>query len=84
MVLLYKDTAVTIAAGITNAENGVKLSWKNVAGAVNYELYRKNSANDEWVLLATVKGNSYIDKRYNRMDKWRVIYDDDDPYDNEE
>ena len=45
-----------------NAENGVKLSWKNVAGAVNYELYRKNSANDEWTLLATVKGNSYIDE----------------------
>ena len=45
-----------------NAENGVKLSWNNVVGAVNYELYRKNSANDEWVLLATVKGNSYIDE----------------------
>jgi hypothetical protein len=30
-----------------------------------------------------LEGNSYIDKRYKRMDKWKVIYDD-DPYDDEE
>ncbi len=45
-----------------NAENGVKLSWDNVAGATSYELYRKNGAVDEWSLVTTVSGNSYVDE----------------------
>lgn len=45
--------------------------------------YEREALNQYYVDYKALKGNSYIDKRYNRMDKWRVIYDD-DPYDDEE
>lgn len=45
--------------------------------------YERESLNQYYVDYKALNGNSYIDKRYNRMDKWRVIYDD-DPYDDEE
>lgn len=45
--------------------------------------YEREALNQYYVDYKALKGNSYIDKRYNRMDKWRVIYDD-DPYDEEE
>lgn len=44
--------------------------------------YEREALNQYYVDYKALKGNSYIDKRYNRMDKWRVIYDD--PYDEEE
>ena len=46
--------------------------------------FEREALNQYYIDYKAIKGNSYIDKRYNRMDKWRVIYDDDDPYDNEE
>lgn len=46
--------------------------------------FEREALNQYYIDYKALKGNSYIDKRYNRMDKWRVIYDDDDPYDNEE
>lgn len=45
--------------------------------------YERESLNQYYIDYKALKGNSYIDKRYNRMDKWKVIYDD-DPYDDEE
>jgi hypothetical protein len=45
--------------------------------------YEREALNQYYVDYKALKGNSYIDKRYNRMDKWRVIFDD-DPYDDEE
>ena len=45
--------------------------------------YEREALNQYYVDYKALNGNSYIDKRYNRMDKWRVIYDD-DPYDDEE
>lgn len=45
--------------------------------------YEREALNQYYVDYKALKGNSYIDKRYNRMDKWCVIYDD-DPYDDEE
>lgn len=45
--------------------------------------YEREALNQYYVDYKALKGNSYIDKRYNRMDKWRVIYDD-DPYDDDE
>lgn len=45
--------------------------------------YEREALNQYYVDYKALAGNSYIDKRYNRMDKWRVIYDD-DPYDDEE
>lgn len=45
--------------------------------------YEREALNQYYVDYKALKGNSYIDKRYARMDKWCVIYDD-DPYDDEE
>ena len=45
--------------------------------------YEREALNQYYIDYKALKGNSYIDKRYNRMDKWQVIYDD-DPYDEEE
>lgn len=45
--------------------------------------YEREALNQYYIDYKALNGNSYIDKRYNRMDKWRVIYDD-DPYDDEE
>lgn len=44
--------------------------------------YEREALNQYYVDYKALGGNSYIDKRYNRMDKWKVIYDD--PYDDEE
>lgn len=44
--------------------------------------YEREALNQYYVDYKALHGNSYIDKRYNRMDKWKVIFDD-DPYDDE-
>lgn len=45
--------------------------------------YEREALNQYYIDYKALKGNSYIDKRYNRMNKWKVIYDD-DPYDDDE
>lgn len=45
--------------------------------------YEREALNQYYVDYKALDGNSYIDKRYKRMDKWKVIYDD-DPYDDDE
>ena len=45
--------------------------------------YEREALNQYYIDYKALNGNSYIDKRYARMDKWKVIYDD-DPYDDEE
>lgn len=45
--------------------------------------YEREALNQYYVDYKALEGNSYIDKRYARMNKWKVIYDD-DPYDDEE
>ena len=45
--------------------------------------YERESLNQYYIDYKALNGNSYIDKRYDRMDKWKVIFDD-DPYDDEE
>ena len=45
--------------------------------------YEREALNQYYVDYKALHGNSYIDKRYNRMNKWKVIYDD-DPYDDED
>ena len=45
--------------------------------------YEREALNQYYIDYKALNGNSYIDKRYARMNKWKVIYDD-DPYDDEE
>lgn len=44
--------------------------------------YEREALNQYYIDYKALNGNSYIDKRYNRMDKWKIIFDD-DPYDDE-
>ena len=45
--------------------------------------YEREALNQYYIDYKKLGGNSYIDKRYARMDKWKVIYDD-DPYNDED
>lgn len=45
--------------------------------------YEREALNQYYVDYKKLGGNSYIDKCYARMDKWKVIYDD-DLYDEDE
>ena len=45
--------------------------------------YEREALNQYYIDYKALNGNSYIDKRYARMNKWKVIFDD-DPYDDEE
>ena len=45
--------------------------------------YEREALNQYYIDYKALNGNSYIDKRYNRMNKWKIIFDD-DPYDDEE
>ncbi len=42
--------------------NGLYVTWGKVSGAAEYKLYRKDTKNKSWSLLADVKGTSYKDK----------------------
>ena len=80
----------------TNSEtiNALVISAKDVLREKIMAIYHKNkynrtmteyereSLNQYYVDYKALNGNSYIDKRYKRMDKWKVIFDD-DPYDDE-
>lgn len=45
---------------LSNHENGVKISWNKVTGAVNYRIFYYY--NNEWHKLATTTSTSYVDK----------------------
>lgn len=44
-----------------SGENKIEIEWKEVSGAVSYEIYRAKDINEESVLIDTVKTNSYVD-----------------------
>ena len=80
----------------TNSEtiNALVISAKDVLREKIMAIYHKNkynrtmteyereALNQYYIDYKALNGNSYIDKRYKRMDKWKVIFDD-DPYDDE-
>lgn len=79
----------------TETIDALVISAKDVLREKIMAIYHKNkynrsmtecereALNQYYVDYKKLGGNSYIDKRYARMDKWKVIYDD-DPYDENE
>ena len=45
-------------------KNSITLTWKKVSGASGYTVYRQNGK--KWVKIATVKSNSYTNKKLSR------------------
>lgn len=59
MPYLNKTKFTNVSASQTNS---VLLEWKKVAGAMNYELYRKTSGQENYELLAVTAELSYTDE----------------------
>ena len=82
-----KTNAQTIEALVISAKDVLREKIMAIYHKNKYNRsmteYEREALNQYYVDYKALNGNSYIDKRYNRMDKWRVIYDD-DPYDDEE
>ena len=53
--------AAPVLKPLTNSLNGVNVSWEASAGAVNYRVYRKNSAG-AWVKTGETADTSFVDK----------------------
>lgn len=59
----FGKTAATAEMSITlsDAQNAVNLSWSNISGATGYSVYRKNSSDGKFYLIADVTATSYRD-----------------------
>lgn len=45
-----------------NTEDGIRLTWSAIGGAVSYELYKKTDVNTDWEKLTTTTDTTYLDK----------------------
>ena len=77
-VLDNKDTIETlkISARDVLREKIMAIYHKNRRNRTMSE-YEREALNQYYKDYKALLGNSYIDKRYARMDKWEVIYDED-------
>ncbi|MCO8193980.1 MULTISPECIES: GH25 family lysozyme [Anaerofustis] len=50
----------------TTYTNKINLTWSKVYGASGYRIYKYNSKSKTYVYLATVKGNTYQDKKVSK------------------
>ena len=41
---------------------GIQVTWQQANGAVKYKVYRKDTANTDWKVIATVSSASYVDR----------------------
>lgn len=48
-------------SGAVNAETGIQVTWKQVAGASGYRVYRRTGSSTKWERIANVTANSYTD-----------------------
>ena len=58
----HKFLGAPVVTESKNIVEGIKLAWGKVNGAVSYEIYRKNNANESWVLIDTTTSTSYVDQ----------------------
>lgn len=58
----HKFLGAPVVTESKNIAEGIEIAWEKVAGAVSYEIYRKNNANESWVLIDTTTSTSYVDK----------------------
>lgn len=68
---------VSFELNAVNTENGIELSWPAVGGDVHYEISRKIVGETDYVVLANVSRNSYLDQAAEAGVKYsyRVIAD---------
>ena len=52
---------VTLGEAEANAD-GVVVTWEKATNAVWYKVYRKDTANTDWKVIATVSSASYVDR----------------------
>lgn len=55
----------------TNANGGIKVTWKTVKGANGYRVYRQTTGQTDWTYLKTVKTNEYADKAVSSGTQYR-------------
>ncbi len=60
-------------SSIRNVEDGIKISWKNVAGADSYKIYRKTGKTN-WKYLKTVTSRSFTDTSVKGNNGKKYIY----------
>ena len=48
--------------GAKAVNGGIQVTWQQANGAMKYKVYRKDTANTVWRVIATVTGTSYTDK----------------------
>lgn len=59
--LLCRYVATPKLTSISNATNGIKITWGAVSGATGYRVYRRGAGQTTWTYLGTVTGTSYTD-----------------------
>ena len=64
-----------------NSSDGIKVSWKKVSGATNYNVYRKEKGSSVWEHIAIVKKSKlyYVDKNVINLEDYQYTvraYDD--------
>ena len=58
----HKFLGAPVISDAKNIADGIKLAWGKVSGAVSYEIYCKNNANESWRLIDTTTATEYTDK----------------------
>ena len=48
--------------GAKAVSGGIQVTWQQANGAVKYKVYRKDTANTDWKVIATVSSASYVDR----------------------
>ena len=48
--------------GAKAVTGGIQVTWQQANGAVKYKVYRKDTANTDWKVIATVSSASYVDR----------------------
>ena len=48
--------------GAKAVNGGIQVTWQQANGAVKYRVYRKDTANTDWKVIATVSSASYVDR----------------------
>ena len=48
--------------GAKAVNGGIQVTWQQANGAVKYKVYRKDTANTDWKVIATVSSASYVDR----------------------
>ena len=52
----------SILAPAKAVSGGIQVTWQAASGAEKYNVYRKDTSNTVWRVIATVTGTSYTDK----------------------